>query len=791
MSAEGIVKVTRDYWYEIWLDPAGREVKGGELERVRKQGLIFPPPPTRPDEREWSLKFRGYEHEQIFTRNVKTDTNGVAELTFTPGREGYYRVAWTSEDNTATPPTDPASRPRYYRVPGISEDSAGANAFPAPPIEAETTVWVATGASAELGYRHGGMEIIVDKDTFRVGQTAPVMLSVPTSDRYVLFTVEGEDLYSYQLVHVTGTVKLLELPIEEKHVPNIFLSAALVSDRQMFSDTKQIVIPPTANFLSVEVQPDRAEHQPREEGAFTITTRDEHGRPVPAEVAFGLVDESVYYIQSDYAGDPRQFYFGEKRQQQVQTQSSFNQKGYAKLVAEDGALIDERDREEWRKKKDSRSNLEAIDAYSARVREPLGEAETLADEKGTVSRLGRRAYGYAVSGTYFGGINGAATDLAMNVPEVGGMLLAAKSSLAETPPASPPGGAQSPVQVRSDFRSTILWQPDLMTGKDGKAVVKIKYPDSLTSWKATARAATEANQFGIAITGTRTKQPLIVRLQAPRFFVVGDAVTVSAVINNNTDQKMSVAPKLDAEGLTVSDTHAGTVEVPANGEARVDWAVTVTQPGPAKLKVTGRADGYADAMERGYIVYEHGLEKFISKSGKVRGDDITVKLDIPKERKTDSTTLTVQVTPSMAVTMLDALPYLIDYPYGCTEQTMSRFLPAVITAKTLKDLGLKPEDIMGHLFGGIEATNAAATHPKGKHDLHELDEMTRQGLERLYDFQHSDGGWGWWKEGASDHFMTAYVVWTRACARRRHQREAGGLESWGDLSGEKPGRGGA
>src|SRR2546430_12509732 len=57
--------------------------------------------------------------------------------------------------------------------------------------------------------------------------------------------------------------------------------------------------------------------------------------------------------------------------------------------------------------------------------------------------------------------------------------------------------------------------------------------------------------------------------------------------------------------------------------------------------------------------------------------------------------LIVQLTPSMAVTMLDALPYLIDYPYGCTEQTMSRFLPAAITAKTLRDLGLQPEDVVG------------------------------------------------------------------------------------------------
>ena len=50
------------------------------------------------------------------------------------------------------------------------------------------------------------------------------------------------------------------------------------------------------------------------------------------EVALSLVDESVFYIQSDYAGDPRQFYFGTKRAHQIQTQATMNQKSYAKLV---------------------------------------------------------------------------------------------------------------------------------------------------------------------------------------------------------------------------------------------------------------------------------------------------------------------------------------------------------------------------------------------------------------------------------------------------------------------------
>src|SRR5262249_27645727 len=153
-------------------------------------------------------------------------------------------------------------------------------------------------------------QIIVDRDTFRAGQKAPVMLLTPTSDRYVLFSIEGEELYSYQLVHLDGTAKLLELPMEDKHIPNTFLSASMLSDRQIFMTSKQIRVPPAEHFLSVDLNCDKSEYQPREQGTLSITTRDADGKPVSAEVALGMVDESVFYIQRDFASDPRQFYFG-------------------------------------------------------------------------------------------------------------------------------------------------------------------------------------------------------------------------------------------------------------------------------------------------------------------------------------------------------------------------------------------------------------------------------------------------------------------------------------------------
>jgi uncharacterized protein YfaS (alpha-2-macroglobulin family) len=719
-TVSGEVKVTRDFYDEVWIDETGRELKGNELrlrrEQISRRREQFPSPGNQPTG--WRLKFRGYTQEQILVQKLQTNTEGETTLAFTPAREGFYRLRWTSPDRGG------------------------------PMVQAETTVWVTTDRTTQLGYRSAGLEIIVDKDTFKPGQTAPVMITTSLPDRYVLFTVEGNGIISKQLLRLNGTSKLVYLPVGNKEVPNIFLNALMVSERQLFMDNKEVVVPPVKHFLNVEVKADHDQYQPGEEGTLKVTTRDDSGRPVAAEVALGLSDSSVFYIQKDLAGDPRQFYFGTKRQMYSQVQSTFQQRPYARLVAGDGNVLIEEVEAELAKQglKDSTDQFQELKVFGALQTARRGRQEVL---KSGISEF--RADGLA------------ANDRA----------IVTSNEMVNAPPAAKPDGSgqqDSPVQVRSDFRSTAYWRPDVVTDADGTASIKVKYPDSLTSWTATARVATAADEFGIASTETRTQKLLMVRLQAPRFFVAGDSVTVSAIVNNNNDEPLDVRPSLEVEGVALSEQrHHGAmaaIKVPARGEERIDWVVKVPKAGPVKLKVTARGETQADAMEREFIAYEHGIEKFVAKSGKLRGDEAILRLEIPRERKLETTELTLQLAPSMAVTMLDALPYLIDYPYGCTEQTLSRFVPAVVTAKTLKDLGLSPEDAMAKVFGGIEPAGAAATHPRGKRDLNKLNEMVKQGLERLYSMQHDDGGWGWWKQDQTDHFMTAYALWSLSLARQ-------------------------
>ena len=113
VAIEGQVTITRERWREIWLDPAGREVSGEPLAKLRAELASFPPPHRR-GERPWRLHFQGYEPELVSKQELRTGENGAAELRFEVKEEGYYRIAWVSEPEGEVP-----VRARGLRVRGL------------------------------------------------------------------------------------------------------------------------------------------------------------------------------------------------------------------------------------------------------------------------------------------------------------------------------------------------------------------------------------------------------------------------------------------------------------------------------------------------------------------------------------------------------------------------------------------------------------------------------------------------------------------------------------------------
>lgn len=262
-------------------------------------------------------------------------------------------------------------------------------------------------------------------------------------------------------------------------------------------------------------------------------------------------------------------------------------------------------------------------------------------------------------------------------------------------------------------------------------------------------------------------------MQAPRFFVQTDEVLLSANVHNYLKGKkaVKVALELDGKVLEPMGDLTKSVEVAPNGEARIDWRVKVVDEGQATVRMKALTDEESDAMEQKFPCYVHGMLKMDAYSGSLRPEDESGKftVTVPAQRRSAQTRLEVRYSPTLAGAMVDALPYLVEYPYGCTEQTLNRFLPTVITQKVLREMGLNLEEIRKKQtnLNTQELGNAqerAAQWQRYKRnpvfDEAEVQRMVKEGVKQLTEMQLSDGGWGWFSgfgEYSSPH-TTAVVV---------------------------------
>ena len=239
------------------------------------------------------------------------------------------------------------------------------------------------------------------------------------------------------------------------------------------------------------------------------------------------------------------------------------------------------------------------------------------------------------------------------------------------------------------------------------------------------------------------------RLETPRFLTQGDSVTIAVIAHNLTDQALAVKLGLEATGAQLQP-NAGTGEyhIAAGGSQRVALTVNAADIGTATFRAwgsTGPVSGAPlnDAMELSLPVVAKGRPRVDARSGSVAEQET---LTFPNDGKIipGTSRLTIRLLPSYASAMLGSLQYLAQYPYGCTEQTMSCFLPDVVVMQLLKQTG---------------TSNAALQQLQM-----DVPKMVQAGLFKLYGFQHGDGGWGWWTYDASDPWMTAYVIFglTRA-----------------------------
>jgi len=299
------------------------------------------------------------------------------------------------------------------------------------------------------------------------------------------------------------------------------------------------------------------------------------------------------------------------------------------------------------------------------------------------------------------------------------------------------GGDKAPtsIEVRRLFKDTAFWAPTVTTDATGMAEVSVTLPDNLTTWRATCFGITARTEVGKAVSKVVSSKPLMVRLEAPAFMVAGDRQRVAALISNRSGRDASVKVQFETADYNVDGGMNTSVDVPNDGTKSVEVFVTPKKTGTAKLVAKAWIDGGAnDGVESALPVLSPGRIIDERYAGMANGSG-SVSLNVRSGSDPDALRMKISVSSTLASSLVPAMDALVDFPYGCVEQTMSRFLPSVIVSEAMKK-------------GGFPAPKRAAQIPQ----------FVADGFVRLGTMQQPDGGWGWWEYGSADPYMTAYVL---------------------------------
>lgn len=674
---------------------------------------------------EWVLAKIAYDEQRkpietpVATWEARTDEQGEAELRFD------------------------ASAPGQYRLIARLTDAGGHQ------VEGAYVFTIIGDGFDGRDYRFEALELIPERKEYAPGESVALQINTDAENATVLLFVKASNgvVPMPKVVRLQGRSAVEAFEITKRDMPNCFVEAVTVAGGQVFTEVREIVVPPEERVLTVDVLPSAERYRPGDKASVTVQVKDHTGENFRGSTVVAIYDKSVEAIAGGTnTPDIREFFWKWRRDHQPQTQSSVLR--FSGLLYRNGETIPS----------------------------PIGIfGNTVADEMEMLEKGGGGFPGGpgGMGGGMGGGFDGRMMRGGPPMPAMMEMADAAPMARAMGAMAGGPmggvgaegldlsggtGAAPAWVEptVRRNFADTALWVGRIDTDATGKAVVELDMPENLTTWKVKVWGMGAGTRVGAGEVEVVTSKDLLIRLQAPRFFVERDEVVLSAIVHNylTTEKSVKVGLQLGGESLVAIDPTEVDVVIPAGGEQRVDWRVRAEREGEVTITMSALTDEESDAMEMSFPVRIHGAPKMESWAGTVRPEATSsaVEFVVPSQRRVADSRLEVRYSPTLAGAMIDALPYLADYPYGCTEQTLNRWLPTVVTQKVLIDMGVDLESVKEHRTNlnaqeiGDDRERAAQWKRFDVNpvfDSQEVDRMVRDGLKKLAEMQVSDGGWGW------------------------------------------------
>lgn len=302
-------------------------------------------------------------------------------------------------------------------------------------------------------------------------------------------------------------------------------------------------------------------------------------------------------------------------------------------------------------------------------------------------------------------------------------------------------------RIRSKFVASAYWAPQLVTDDHGEIAFAFTAPDNLTAYRLMAVAADAGDRFGAGEQRLTVNKPLMAAPALPRFLRSGDTASIGIVVHNNTPAAGTAVVTAMASGVTMS-TPRQTVKVPAFGSTRVRFAAKASEAPRATFQFSVTMGAETDdvrvtiPIDRPRVIDQRLLvEQRLGEAGTWSG-----KLGIGADVLRKESELVITVDRSGVADLGPSLRSLVEYPYGCLEQTLSRFLPLVAAkdlAKTLDDPSL-------------QGTRAQS--------------FIRAGVQKVMRHQQGDGNFSLWPQSQTYPHLTAYALYGLTVAQQAGEK---------------------
>ena len=355
------------------------------------------------------------------------------------------------------------------------------------------------------------------------------------------------------------------------------------------------------------------------------------------------------------------------------------------------------------------------------------------------------------------------------------------------------------VSTRTNLNETAFFYPQLETDAEGNIIFSFTIPEALTSWNFMGLAHTKDLISNQIFSSVVTQKELMIQPNAPRFLREGDEIEFTAKISNLTDTALSGVAQLEilnAINMQPLDLQFNNLQkeitfaTNGKGSAAVSWKLKVPDGYDAIVyKVKAKSGNFTDGEENALPVLTNRILVTESLPLWVRGNK-TASFSFDKLLNSKNSTsirnqsVTLEYTSNPAWYAVQALPYLMEYPYECAEQVFNRYYSNSIAyfiansdpeiKRVFDSWKNNPESLTSNLEKNQELKSLmleetpwvlqAQNETERKKrvallfDVNRMNNEMQSALNKLEKLQLPNGGWPWFKGYEDDRYITQYIV---------------------------------